>query len=60
MESIEYPIPKMGAHLGVWGFIPSHFLHSQEHVTPRLHSWLAPLQAFVLVANPRLRLQHEP
>jgi hypothetical protein len=24
-ESIGTPIPKMGAHLGVWGFIPSHF-----------------------------------
>jgi hypothetical protein len=33
-ESIEIPIPKVGAHLGVWRFIPSHFLtlpHSQEH-----------------------------
>jgi hypothetical protein len=25
-ESIGTLIPKMGAHLGVWGFIPSHFL----------------------------------
>jgi hypothetical protein len=24
-ESIETPIPKVGTHLGVWGFIPSHF-----------------------------------
>jgi hypothetical protein len=24
-ESIGTPTPKMGAHLGVWGFIPSHF-----------------------------------
>jgi hypothetical protein len=23
-ESIGTPIPKMGVHLGVWGFIPSH------------------------------------
>jgi hypothetical protein len=23
-ESIETPIPKVGAYLGVWGFIPSH------------------------------------
>ncbi len=22
----------MGVHLGVWGFIPSHSLHSREHV----------------------------
>ncbi len=27
-ESIETPIPKLGAHLGVCGFIPSHLLHS--------------------------------
>jgi hypothetical protein len=25
-ESIGIQIPKMRAHLGVWGFIPSHFL----------------------------------
>jgi hypothetical protein len=24
-ESIMTPTPKVGAHLGVWGFIPSHF-----------------------------------
>jgi hypothetical protein len=24
-KSIKTPPPKMGAHLGVWGFIPSHF-----------------------------------
>jgi hypothetical protein len=24
-ESIEILIPKVGVHLGVWGFIPSHF-----------------------------------
>ncbi len=24
-KSIRIPIPKMGVHLGVWGFIPSHF-----------------------------------
>jgi hypothetical protein len=23
-EFIGTPIPKVGAHLGVWGFIPSH------------------------------------
>jgi hypothetical protein len=23
-DSIRTPIPKVGAHLGVWGFIPSH------------------------------------
>jgi hypothetical protein len=26
------PTPTMGAHLGGWGFIPSHSLHSREHV----------------------------
>jgi hypothetical protein len=26
------PTPNMGIHLGVWGFIPSHSLHSREHV----------------------------
>jgi hypothetical protein len=27
-EFVENPTPKMGAHLGVWRFIPSH---SREH-----------------------------
>jgi len=37
-ESIGTPTPKMGAHLGVWGFIPSHFptLPGAWDVTPRL------------------------
>jgi hypothetical protein len=26
------PTPTMGVHLGVWGFIPSHSLHSWKHV----------------------------
>jgi hypothetical protein len=33
-ESIGTPTPKVGAHLGVWRFIPSHsltFPHSREH-----------------------------
>jgi hypothetical protein len=30
-KSIETPIPKVRAHLGVWGFIPSHFPASREH-----------------------------
>jgi hypothetical protein len=25
-ESIGTDLPKAGSHLGVWGFIPSHFL----------------------------------
>jgi hypothetical protein len=32
-ESIGIPNPKVGIHLGVWGFIPSTFLHSREHET---------------------------
>ncbi len=30
-ESIGTPIPKVGAHLGVWGSFPHTFLHSREH-----------------------------
>jgi len=30
-KSIGTLTPKMGVHLGVWRFIPSHFLHSWEH-----------------------------
>ncbi len=30
-ESIETLIPKMGAHLGVWKFIPSHCPTFLEH-----------------------------
>jgi hypothetical protein len=58
-ESIGIPIPKVGAHLGVWGFIPSHSptLPRAWNVTPGLHSWLALSQALVLVANPRLGLR---
>jgi len=25
-KSIKTPIPKVGTQLGMWGFIPSHFL----------------------------------
>jgi hypothetical protein len=44
-KSIETPTPKVGAHLGVCGFIPSHFptLLGAWNVTLMLHSWLAPL-----------------
>jgi hypothetical protein len=37
-ESIGTPIPKVGAHLGVWGFIPSHSLTLLRicNVIPRL------------------------
>jgi hypothetical protein len=61
-ESIGTPILKMGVHLGVWGFIPSHSLTlpGAWGVTPRSPSWLATLQAFALVASLRLGLQHFP
>jgi hypothetical protein len=57
-ESIETPTLKMWAHLGVCGFIPSHSptLPRTWSVTPKLHSWLTPLQAFALVTSPTLRL----
>jgi hypothetical protein len=59
-DSIKTLTPKVGAHLGVWGFIPSHFptILGAWNVTPRLHSWLAPLQALVLVVSPKLGLRH--
>jgi hypothetical protein len=40
-EPIGTPTPKIGAHLGVWKFIPSHFLHSWEHEMWLLGSLLA-------------------
>jgi len=57
---IKTPILKMGAHLGMWGFIPSHFatFPGAWNVTLGFHSWLAPLQALALVASPSLRLWH--
>ncbi len=59
-ESIGTPTLKMGVHLRVWGFIPSHFptLLRAWNVIPRLHTWLAPLLALALVASPRLGLWH--
>jgi hypothetical protein len=43
----------VGLPLGVWGFIPSHFLS-----LPSFFSWPATLQALALVASPRLGLRH--
>ncbi len=59
-KSIETLTLKVGVHLGMWGFIPSHFptLPGAWNVTPRLHSWPAPLQALALVMSPRWGLQH--
>ncbi len=61
-DSIGTPTPKVGGHLGVWGFIPSHSrtLPGTWDLTPMLPSWLAPLQTFALVTNPRLGLQQLP
>jgi hypothetical protein len=41
-ESIETLTPKVGVHLGVWRFIPSHFptLSGTWNVIPRLHFWV--------------------
>jgi len=46
-KSIRTLAPKVGARLKVCGFIPSHSptLPKTSNVTPRLHSWTAPLQA---------------
>jgi len=56
--SIETLILKVGAHLGVWGFITSHFfaLPWAWNVIPRFHTWPAPSQALALVVSPRLGL----
>jgi len=57
-ESIETPAPKVGAHLGMWRFIPSHsptFLGAWN-VIVGLHFWPVPSQALTLVVNPRLGL----
>jgi len=53
-ESIKTPIPKVGAHLGVWGFIPSHSfaLPRTWNATHGLHTWPAPSQALALVVSP--------
>jgi hypothetical protein len=59
-ESIGSPTPKMGVHLGVWGFIPSHSLTLSKtwNVIFEHHFWPAPLQTLVLVTSPKLGLQH--
>jgi hypothetical protein len=55
-ESTKTPTPKVGVHLGVWGFIPSHSLALPWawNVTPGLHIRLTPSQAFALVVSPKL------
>ncbi len=58
-KSIETLTPKVGAHLRMWQFIPSHSLAllGTWNVIPRLHTWPVPSQAFILVISPRLGLQ---
>jgi hypothetical protein len=59
-ESIGTPTPKVGAHLGVWGFIPSHSptFPGAWNVTLGLPFWPTTLQTLALVVNPRLGLRH--
>jgi len=59
-ESIETPTPKVGAHLGMWRFIPSRSftLPRAWDVIIGLPSWPTPLQALALVVSPRLGLWH--
>jgi len=52
-KSTGIPTPKVEAPLGVWGFIPSHFLSLMGFL-----SWPATLQALVLVTSPKLGLRH--
>ena len=58
-ESTETPTPKMGTHLGMWQFIPSHPLtfSGAWNVIVELPFWPTPLQALALVTSPRLGLQ---
>ncbi len=47
------PTLNMGVHLGVWGFTPSHSLHSREHVIwlPDLLIGLQPCNPLAFVAS---------
>jgi len=55
----DTPTPKVGAHLGMWRFSPSHSLAfpGAWNVIPGLHTWPAPSQALTLVTSLRLGLQ---
>jgi hypothetical protein len=59
-ESTRTPTLIWGVALGVWGPIPSHFLHSREYaVWLSVSSWPATLQPhFALIVSPKLRLRH--
>jgi len=56
-ESIGTTTPKVGTHLGVWGFVHSPTLPRAWDVSLGLPSWPAPLQALALVVSPRLGLR---
>jgi hypothetical protein len=58
-EPIGTPTPKMGTHLGVWRFIPSHSLTllGAWNVTPNFVLGPHPCKLAPLVASPRLGLQ---
>jgi hypothetical protein len=58
-ESIWTPILKVGVHLGVWGVHSLTLSYTLGSMKCDSHASLlaAPLQAFTLVASPRLRLQ---
>jgi hypothetical protein len=58
-ESIGTPTPKVGVQFGIWVFIAPHSptFPGSWNVTPGLHFWPAPSEAFALVANPRLGLR---
>ncbi len=60
LDSIRTPTPKMGTHLGVWGFVPSHCptFPGTWNVTPKLHSWPTILQTLASVTSPWLGLWH--
>jgi hypothetical protein len=57
-EFIGTPTPKMGAHLGMWGFIPSHSFAFPRpwNVTFGLPSWLAPFASPCLGREPKARV----
>jgi hypothetical protein len=57
-KSIRIPIPKMGAHLGVWRFIPSHSLTIPRtwNVTPRLHFWSKSFTSPCHSCKPKVRV----
>jgi hypothetical protein len=58
LESFGTPTPNMGIPLGVWGFMPSHSLHSRDHVKWLLGvlSWPATLQPPCLGREPKAKV----